>query len=198
MSSTDLSTTVTGLPDWLDSRNGGQQMSPTKTPGALFKWVLESLHFNQEATSRRDVITWCLARTSLASVDTLLTELRLEDAAPHKKGRNKAKIAQKYLTARIMAELAELGKLNSPQVKDDVINYTIQCFEYWRQNPEQDQRPEERDARKLNFVRLVVALVRNTPEPYRSDLFPSDQRTALASLFGAWAINLDLKERGRQ
>ena len=192
MSSTDLSTTVTGLPDWLDSRNGGQQ--PTKTPGALFKWVLESLHFNQEATSRRDVITWCLARTSLASVDTLLTELRLEEAAPSKKGRNKAKIAQKYLTARIMAELAELGKLNSPQVKDDVIHYTIQCFEYWRHNPEQDQRPEERDSRKLNFVRLVVALVRNTPEPFRSDLFPSEQRTAWISLFGAWAINLDSKE----
>ena len=94
-----------------------------------------------------------------------------------------------------MAELAELGKLNSPQVKDDVINYTIQCFEYWRHNPEHDQRPEERDSRKLNFVRLVVALVRNTPEPYRADLFPSDQRTAWISLFGSWAINLDATGR---
>merc|ERR1711917_176236 len=82
------------------------------------------------------------------------------------------------------------GKLNNP-VKDEVINYILQSWEYWKSNPEQDTRPEERDQRKLNFVRLVVALIRNSPEEQRKDLFTSEQRSNLASLFGNWSLNLE-------
>ena len=46
---------------------------------------------------------------------------------------------QKYLTARVLAEMCELGKLNNP-VKDEVTQYTLQCCEYWRSNPEQVRR----------------------------------------------------------
>ena len=70
MTTQDWSSTATGTPDWLDCRNGSH-LSPTKTPQALFKWVLESLSFANEA-SRRDLITSCLARTSQVSVETLL------------------------------------------------------------------------------------------------------------------------------
>ena len=188
MTTQDWSSTATGTPDWLDCRNGSH-LSPTKTPQALFKWVLESLSFANEA-SRRDLITSCLARTSQVSVETLLSELKLSEAALNVRKRNKRRDQQKYLTARIMAEMCELGKLNNP-VKDEVINYILQSWEYWKSNPEQDTRPEERDQRKLNFVRLVVALIRNSPEEQRKDLFTSEQRSNLASLFGNWSLNLE-------
>ena len=188
MTTQDWSSTATGTPDWLDSRNGSL-LSPTKTPQALFKWVLESLNFTAEP-ARRDLITACLARTSQVSIDILLTELKLSDSAPKVRQRNKKRDQQKYLTARIMAEMCERGKLNNP-VKDEVKQYILQCWEYWKSNPEQDVRPEEKEQRKLNFVRLVVALIRNSPEEKRTTLFSSDQRSNLASLFGTWSLNLD-------
>ena len=123
-------------------------------------------------------------------METLLSELKLSEAALNVRKRNKRRDQQKYLTARIMAEMCELGKLNNP-VKDEVINYILQSWEYWKSNPEQDTRPEERDQRKLNFVRLVVALIRNSPEEQRKDLFTSEQRSNLASLFGNWSLNLE-------
>ena len=46
---------------------------------------------------------------------------------------------------------------------------------------------EDRDSRRLNFVRLVVALIRNSPEAERKDLFSTEQRSHLASLFGTWS-----------
>ena len=177
-----MDATPTGTPDWLS--NSGL-LSATKRPDGLFKWVLDSLQNTNEVT-KRELITSCLARTSQVSVELLLSELKLQDAAPNAKKRNKRRDQQKYQTARILAEMAELGKLNHP-VKPNVIKYTLHCYEYWKSVNGEQELSEDRDQRRLNFVRLVVALIRNSPEDARKELFTTEQRSNLASLFGTWS-----------
>ena len=191
MSVKDATTIPAGTPDWLS--NSGI-FTPTKMPEGLVRWVLDSLQ-NTNDSAKRDIITSCLARISQVSVDLLLSELKLSDAAPNAKKRNKRRDQQKYQTARILAEMAELGKLNPPTqpVKDSVKNYTLNCYEFWNAvNAEADFSPEM-DLRRLNFVRLVVALIRNSPEDGRKELFSTDKRSNLARLFGYWVPSMKIQ-----
>lgn len=64
----------------------------------------------------------------------------------------------------------------------------MHCYDYWKSvNGEQEV---SEDQRRLNFVRLVVALIRNSPEDARKELFTTEQRSNLASLFGTWSPSM--------
>ncbi|CAG5096928.1 Oidioi.mRNA.OKI2018_I69.XSR.g14850.t1.cds [Oikopleura dioica] len=184
----------TGTSDWMTCT---ALINASKTPDALFKWILDSLQ-NTSENAKKELITTCLARTSIEAIDLLLQELKLSEAAPSSRRKNK-RDRQRFQTAKVMAELAELGKL-ATEVKSDketdvpiregVVDYAINCYEYFQGvNLEQDYS-EDRDQRKFNFIRLLIGLIRNCPESHRKHLFSTEIRSKMASLFGTWCPSL--------
>jgi len=184
----------TGTADWMTCT---ALINASKTPDALFKWILDSLQ-NTSESAKKELITTCLARTSIEAIDLLLQELKLSEAAPSSRRKNK-RDRQRFQTAKVMAELAELGKLATEvknegetdvPIRDEVVDYAINCYEYFQGvNLEQDYS-EDRDQRKFNFIRLLIGLIRNCPESHRKHLFTTEIRSKMASLFGTWCPSL--------
>lgn len=181
----------TGTADWMTCT---ALINGSKTPDALFKWVLDTL-INASENSKKDLITNCLARTSIVAIDLLLEELKLSEAAPNSKRKNKRRDPQRFQTAKVMAELAELGKLakvngDSAPIRKGVLDYTTNCYDYFFGVNSEQEYSDDRDQRKFNFIRLVIGLIRNCPEGHRRDLFSTDNRSKMAGLFGTWCPSL--------